>query len=115
MSAQDINNTWGPAMLDACFIGNFAGVRSITKSSKSALDFQNATGSTPTLRLCKYGHREILHFVLTQGANADTTDNNGNAPLHFAAKCNYEQCVMLLLKHGVALNHRDGKGRTALW
>ena len=48
----------------------------------------------------KYGHLEIVRYLLDHGANVECEDKEKNGPLHCAAFNGYEAIVKLLLERG---------------
>jgi ankyrin repeat protein len=101
-------------LIAACWGGDFPGVRS-SVSGGASVDFQNVMGRTPSMYCCIEGHPEILQYLLEQNANADLADKYGTAPLHWSAERNNQECVTVLLAHGVAVDAITGAGYTALW
>jgi ankyrin repeat protein len=105
----------GRQLLTACFYGDFPGVRR-SVSGGANVDFKGQFGQTPAHYCCwNDGHPEILQYLLEQDANADLADNDRWAPLHFSAVHNKQECVTVLLAHGVAVDAINGAGSTALW
>ena len=104
----------GQQLITACEDGNFPGVRS-SVSSGANVDFQGDYGRTPAIHCCIKGHPEILQFLLELGANAQLSNNSEWAPLHYSAKYNNQECAIVLLAHGVAVDAINSAGETALW
>lgn len=55
-----------------------------------------------------------LNVLLSEGANIDTVDQNGNTPLMIAAKIGNPRIVKILLAHNPDLNKKNSAGNTAL-
>ena len=64
----------------------------------------------------QYGHPEILHYLLQQGASPDAESTpNGGAPLLIAAMQGQLPCMQVLLNDGADINRPDADGKTALY
>ncbi|KAJ4880863.1 Potassium channel AKT2/3 [Raphanus sativus] len=61
------------------------------------------------------GNAALLDELLKAKLSPDITDSKGKTPLHLAASRGYEDCVLVLLKHGCNIHIRDVSGNTALW
>ncbi|KFK28793.1 hypothetical protein AALP_AA7G048900 [Arabis alpina] len=61
------------------------------------------------------GNAAFLDELLKAKLNPDIADSKGKTPLHIAASRGYEDCVLVLLKHGCNIHKRDVNGNTALW
>ncbi|MCA9175060.1 MAG: ankyrin repeat domain-containing protein [Planctomycetales bacterium] len=59
---------------------------------------------TALMRACIGGHAEIAKLLLEAGADINAKHDDGQLPLHFAAKRGSAACVALLLKHGADLS-----------
>lgn len=55
-----------------------------------------------------------LNVLLSEGANIDTVDQNGNTPLMIAAKIGNIRMVRILLAHSPDIDKRNEDGNTAL-
>lgn len=63
----------------------------------------------------KGGHAEILHALLSYGADVDSVDENGNTPLHHAVQRGSERCVWAILDIADPdLDVINNEGETAL-
>ncbi|XP_062860200.1 cortactin-binding protein 2 [Trichomycterus rosablanca] len=62
----------------------------------------------------QHGHTECLNLLLSLGASADASDENGFTSLHIAAANGHHGCVRALLNHGVNVERECIGGQTAL-
>ncbi|CAJ1948979.1 unnamed protein product [Cylindrotheca closterium] len=63
----------------------------------------------------KGGHAEILHALLSYGADVNSVDENGNTPLHHAVQRGSERCVWAILDVADPdLDIVNNEGETAL-
>jgi ankyrin repeat protein len=83
---------------------------------QAGLEARGRDGGTVLHWAASKGHEEMLAWLLSQGAQADTTDSDGITPLMYAAKGGHVGVVRMLLKHmeGQGVELTDVKGRTAL-
>ncbi|WP_166792097.1 ankyrin repeat domain-containing protein [Pedobacter alluvionis] len=61
------------------------------------------------------GHKDVVKLLLANGAVANTQDQKGNTPLHYASENNSMEIAELLLAHGADLNIQNNSGNQALW
>ncbi|CAN8325574.1 unnamed protein product [Cochlearia groenlandica] len=61
------------------------------------------------------GNAALLDELLKAKLNPDIVDSKGKTPLHIAASKGYEDCVLVLLKHGCNIHIKDMSGNTSLW
>jgi ankyrin repeat protein len=59
-------------------------------------------------------HKEVVEFLIANGANANHSDRDGRTPLHDAASQNYPDIVKVLLANGADVNARDNDKWTPL-
>ena len=59
---------------------------------------------------CMQGYLEVCRLLLEAGAEASATDNEGMAPLHWAAMHGRDELARLLLAHGADVLGRDKLG-----
>ncbi|EAX89958.1 ankyrin repeat protein, putative [Trichomonas vaginalis G3] len=61
-----------------------------------------------------YDKEEIAKFLILNGININTHDNNGKTPLHIVADGNKTEMAELLISHGANINLTDKNDETAL-
>ena len=61
-----------------------------------------------------YGRRDVVEFLLTNGANVQARDDGGLHPLHNACSFGHADVVRLLLEAGANPNTRDNWNYTPL-
>ncbi|MBN2181047.1 MAG: ankyrin repeat domain-containing protein [Sedimentisphaerales bacterium] len=60
------------------------------------------------------GHKEVVEFLISRGADANITNIAGKTALHIAAGAGHLEIVQILLKSGSDVNTKDRMGNTAL-
>jgi ankyrin repeat protein len=80
------------------------------------LEDKDVLGYTALHWASEKGHAEVVHFLLSQGAQADSRENSGVTPSMKAADSGHLGVMQVLLHHtaGQGLEDRDGGGYTAL-
>lgn len=61
------------------------------------------------------GNSSFLEELLRSGMDPNIGDSKGRTPLHIAAAKGFEDCVLILLKHGCNVHIQDFDGNTPLW
>ena len=79
--------------------------------SAAAGEFPSNQSSSPSFLT---GHRDIVKFLVEQGANVGSCDMNDSTALHEAAAHNRYSCLEILLRHRASINQYDGKHYTPL-
>ncbi|MSR64427.1 MAG: hypothetical protein EXS18_01445 [Verrucomicrobiae bacterium] len=62
----------------------------------------------------QHGHTEVVRLLLARGADANTVDEEGMSPLHYAAKQCRADLIEMLLANGADTNRKDKYGQTPL-
>lgn len=60
----------------------------------------------------KEAFEEIVRLLTKSGATPRSKDEDGNTPLHFAAKANFKQVIRNLLVSGANPNQPNNRGHT---
>lgn len=98
---------------------------SLMHYARSAAPFQlptprflafNADGATTLHRAAYNGTKEVVAYLLTNGASCDVIDADGRTPLHWAIHNVDHGALSALLKHAKSeiINLQDNDGMTAL-
>ncbi|MFH2094397.1 MAG: ankyrin repeat domain-containing protein [Bacteroidota bacterium] len=93
--------------------GDFAKVTSCVKKGVN-VNAKNRARWTALAYACKYGHGEIVQYLVENGANIDLTVNVGSTPLQVALNSNNFKIADYLIKKGADVNIPDITGMTAL-
>jgi ankyrin repeat protein len=79
------------------------------------INYKYKYGWTPLLFATMKGHKDIVEFLIENGADINVKYGaDGNTPLLFATRCEYKDIVEILLKNGADTNIKDDRGYTAL-
>lgn len=74
---------------------------------------RDKTGATPLMLAARQGLQDVAKAILERDQNAwDTTDDNLDTPLHYAAKFHQPYMVEFLVKTGCNPKARNGSDRT---
>ena len=102
------------AYTEACKDGKLELVRRYILEEGYSPNDSNSKYWTPLVAAAYHGHYDLVVFLIEQGAELNTTDeNDGWTPLISAAYKGHSKIVELLLEHGADQHLRDNKGRTA--
>ena len=79
---------------------------------------KDSSQSTPLHKACANGHATTVQLLLSRGASAHLSNDNGNTPLHWASGSGHASCVKLLLDHcdyeyAASCNNNNNMNNTA--
>lgn len=74
--------------------------------------FSNEDGMNALHFAAKHGNAELVHFLISKGANPDASDNEGNTPLHWSMVGGAPQAVAALLHAGASPSAENKAGKT---
>lgn len=98
--------------------GDIEKLKSLLENEKALLNARDTDGSTALHCAAWKGHREVVIFLLKEGADINSHNNNdhwGTTPLHAAAHANQTVIVQLLIDAGADVNAKDMNGKTPLY
>ena len=108
-------------LLLACRLGLSDVVRLALLGYHAKNDPHPTYGQTALQVAVSAGHVNICKLILETAAPSNANriivnheDENGEAPLHVAARCGLNEIMKLLVEHGANLGLIDGHGRTCL-
>lgn len=70
-------------------------------------------GQTPLHIAASRGHKNMVEYLLQNGADVNAQDANGNTPLHLSAARGHEKCTEEILVKGPNPLVRNNAGKTA--
>lgn len=82
--------------------------------SKNADIFATNTDNSSPLRIALTSGGEIQDWLITS-RTLNTTDGNGNTPLHYAAEWNLNDALLALIQKGANVNAVNSNGESALF
>eukprot|EP00854_Cymbomonas_tetramitiformis_P028336 gene28336-35107_t len=88
--------------------GNLAGVKSHIASGQDVDALRD--GESVLFCAASGGHRDIVEYLLSKGADANLKDHCGDSPLNRAASFGYPEVVRALLARGSNREHKDSEG-----
>lgn len=80
-------------LFDAAELGSISKLRAVLSST--SIDEVNQHGETPLMVACKFGHIELVKFILSRGANASLIDHSGKTVLDFVASSSNPEMASL--------------------
>ncbi|SPR09603.1 ankyrin repeat domain-containing protein [Orientia tsutsugamushi] len=104
------------ALSSAIKRGDAKAVLDILNENPGLVNFQQDVDfKTPLHTSVEHKQKEITKLLLERNANVTLQDNNGNTPLHFAARNHDFKMTEILLSHGNAIvDMQNNKGQTSL-
>ena len=87
--------------------GNFGKVEKILSFGMVDINYMGSEIETPLLLAAKNGHIRAVKLLLERGAEPNTGDQVGHAPLHGAASRGHKEVVQILLDRGADTNKKD--------
>ena len=95
---------------DAVRAGDLAKVKALVAKDAKVVNEKDARGRTP-LHFASYaGNREIVAFLIANGADVRATDPDGFTPLHWAASAGQADAARALIAAGADPNALGGPG-----
>ncbi|AOP33822.1 hypothetical protein A0128_08190 [Leptospira tipperaryensis] len=78
------------------------------------LERKNQKGYTLLMLAAYNGQEETVRFLISKGADVNSTDDSGSSILMGAAFKGFDNVVEILLKAGADKNYKNSKGQNAL-
>jgi uncharacterized protein len=100
-------------IFSAIYRNDLESVKEFTRD-RTVLEVRDRAGRTPLINAALGGKVELLHLLLSLGADCNASDKAGFTPLHFAAQDYLEEIANLLIDHGAVVDARDEHGNTPL-
>ena len=108
---ENMNFTFELALLGAVTAGNNEAVEFLLQLETVNIDHTNEEGKTGLMLACERGHEDIVHSLLSAGANVNIQDNNGWTALMMASMHNHISIIHMLLE---ATHLKTSNGSSAL-
>lgn len=89
--------------MSSWFDGIISGNMNIVRSEMSAhdIDAKDASGLTPLMLAAKHGHKEVVHFLLDNGAASSIVDDFGHCAIIHAVMAGNSDIVRIFLDRGL--------------
>ncbi|ERE80359.1 tankyrase-2-like protein [Cricetulus griseus] len=98
----------------ACRNGDVERVKRLVTPEKVNSRDTAGRKSTPLHFAAGFGRKDVVEYLLQNGANVQARDDGGLIPLHNACSFGHAEVVNLLLQHGADPNARDNWNYTPL-
>ena len=98
----------------ACFNGNKADINNFLRARPESANMLNDAGDTPLHIVAPRGYVDIVHSLLSQGAEVDSRNRTQATPLMGAVENGQLEVVRGLLSYGANAQLQDSRGHTPL-
>ena len=111
---ENMNFTFELALHEAVTAGHNEAVELLLQLETVNIDHTNEEGKTALMLACERGHEDIVHSLLSAGANVNLQDNNGWTALMRASKHNHISIINVLLQANANPHLKTTRGSNAL-
>uniref|UniRef100_A0A1X7T1V1 Uncharacterized protein n=1 Tax=Amphimedon queenslandica TaxID=400682 RepID=A0A1X7T1V1_AMPQE len=95
---ENMNFTFELALLEAVTAGNNEAMEFLLQLETVNIDHTNEEGKTALMLACERGHEDIVHSLLSAGANVNIQDNKGWTAVMIASEHNHISIIHMLLQ-----------------
>ncbi|XP_053571098.1 transient receptor potential cation channel subfamily A member 1 [Bombina bombina] len=81
---------------------------------KKIVDLPDGNNETPLHKSALFDHDDLAEYLISEGANIDSVDNESRTPLLLATSCSAWKIVNLLIEKGANVTLTDNHGRNFL-
>lgn len=113
LSAIAQNDKDEEKMITSAAKGEYSKVVSMIKKGTN-INAKNRARWNALAYACKYGHGNIVKYLVEHGADVNQTVNVGSTPLQVSLNKNYYNIADYLIRNGADVNIPDITGMTAL-
>ncbi|XP_046371140.2 ankyrin repeat domain-containing protein 50-like [Haliotis rufescens] len=99
----------------ACIGGQVGVVKYLLSQYSVDINSRAKMGKTPLMKAAYYGHRDVLEFLVSKGANVSMVDDDGDNIIHYASIRGQVEVLKHIISRGIVNIRSRGKyGRTPL-
>ena len=111
---ENMNFSFELALLEAVTVGHNEAIEFLLQLETVNIDHTNEEGKTALMLACERGHEDIVHSLLSAGANVNLQDNNGWTALMRASEHNHISIINMLLQANANSHLKISDGSNAL-
>uniref|UniRef100_A0A1X7SNH8 Uncharacterized protein n=1 Tax=Amphimedon queenslandica TaxID=400682 RepID=A0A1X7SNH8_AMPQE len=111
---ENMNFTFELALLGAVTAGSKEAVEFLLQLETVNIDHTNEEGRTALMLACERGHEDIVHSLLSAGANVNIQDNKGWTALMRASEHNHISIIHMLLEANANPHLKKSNGSNAV-
>uniref|UniRef100_A0A1X7SG24 Uncharacterized protein n=1 Tax=Amphimedon queenslandica TaxID=400682 RepID=A0A1X7SG24_AMPQE len=111
---ENMSFTFELALLEAVTAGNNEAVEFLLQLETVNIDHTNEEGKTALMLACEIGHEDIVHSLLSAGADVNIQDNKGWTALMIASEHNHISIIHMLLQANANPHLKKSNGSNAV-
>ncbi|MCP4633749.1 MAG: hypothetical protein GY855_12545 [candidate division Zixibacteria bacterium] len=109
-----LSSTWAGEIQDAAETGELQKVKNLLRENPQLIENRDEAGHTPLLSAAYGGHKEVLDFLRSKGANLMAANNRGSYALNLAAYNGQIEMIQYLFELGFDIDVTTITGFTPL-
>eukprot|EP01083_Nonionella_stella_P204993 746886_1 len=105
-----------PDVFSCAVYGEIDSLKTLIESESpfNNINCKDSYGSSLLMEAARYGHLNIVEYLLGKGSDVDAINLSNQTALHFACGGGYDNVVTLLLERKANPDMKDVDGKTAL-
>lgn len=90
---------------EACKTVNLADIKRILAAGRTDVNCRDERGVTPVMKAAGYGHKELVQFLVSEGADLSLVDDDGDNTLHWVCSGGDVETVKFVLSQNMEVTN----------